>query len=166
VKLQLRRKWLPPPQAAKRKNGESSPRFPAQGVTQRFLYPFRYHPSLGMGHRGCQPGWSRIPNRDEVGSPCSQSKAMTERILYWLSLDMQVRALAERLLQRFAVTVSDLPVSAAHHHAKPGGLDRQSMEAPVSLAGAPELTRSYPLRPSPSKISLGRGDRFCRLDGH
>ena len=37
-------------------------------------------------------------------------EAMSERILYWLSLDMQVRALAERLLQRFAA-------SAAHHHA-------------------------------------------------
>jgi len=89
-------------------------------------------------------------------------EAMSERTLYWLSLDTQVRALAERLLQRFAVTVGDLPASAAHHHAKPGGLDRQSMEAPLSLAGVPELTRSYP----PSKISLGRGDRFCGLDGH
>jgi len=26
-------------------------------------------------------------------------ETMTERILYWLSLDMQVRALAERLLE-------------------------------------------------------------------
>jgi hypothetical protein len=90
----------------------------------------------------------------------------TERILYWLSLDTQARALAERLLQRFAVTVGDLPASPAHHRAKPAGLDGQSMEAPLSLAGAPELTRSCPLRSSPSKISLGRGDRFCRLDGH
>ena len=31
-------------------------------------------------------------------------EAMSEQILYWLSLDMQVRALAERLLERFAVT--------------------------------------------------------------
>jgi hypothetical protein len=93
-------------------------------------------------------------------------KAMSERTPYWLSLDRQVRALAERLLQRFAVTEGDLPASPAHHHAKPGGLDRQSMEAPLSLAGAPELTRSCPLRLSPSKISLRRGDRFCRLDGH
>jgi hypothetical protein len=44
-------------------------------------------------------------------------ETMSERILYWLSLNTQVRALAERLLQRFAVTVSDLPVSAAHHDA-------------------------------------------------
>src|SRR5437660_266609 len=93
-------------------------------------------------------------------------EAMSERILYWLSLDMQVRALAERLLQRFAVTAGDLPASAAHHPTHPGGLDQQSMEAPLSLASAPELTRSCPLRPSPSKISLRRGDRFCRLDGH
>jgi hypothetical protein len=42
-------------------------------------------------------------------------ETMTERILYRLSLDVVVRALAERLLQRFAVTVSDLPASAAHH---------------------------------------------------
>ena len=64
-------------------------------------------------------------------------EAMAKRILYWLSLDMQVRALAERLLRRFAVTVGDLPASPAHHHAKPGGLDRQSMETPLSLAGTP-----------------------------
>jgi hypothetical protein len=60
---------------------------------------------------------------------------MTQRILYWLSLDMQVRALAERLLQRFSVTVGGLPASAAHHEAKPGGLDRQYVEA--SLWPAP-----------------------------
>lgn len=55
-------------------------------------------------------------------------EAMSERILYWLSLDMEVRALAERLLERFAVTVGDLPASAAHHHAEPGGLYRHSLE--------------------------------------
>lgn len=51
-----------------------------------------------------------------------------ERILYWLSLDMQVRALAERLLERFADTVGDLPASADHHHSEPGGLYRHSLE--------------------------------------
>src|SRR5437016_10358761 len=94
-------------------------------------------------------------------------EAMSERTLYWLSLDTQVRALAERLLQRFAVTVGGLPASAAHHHAKPGGLDRQPMTWKPRFLWArtsDELTRSYPLRPSPSKISLRRGDRFCRLD--
>jgi hypothetical protein len=50
-----------------------------------------------------------------------QPGTIEERILYWLSLDMQVRALAERLLERFAVTVGDLPASAADHHAEPGG---------------------------------------------
>ena len=55
-------------------------------------------------------------------------EAMSDRILYWLSLDMEVRALAERLLERFAVTVGDLPASAAHHHAEPGGLYRHSLE--------------------------------------
>jgi hypothetical protein len=53
---------------------------------------------------------------------------ITERVLYWLSLDMQVRALAERLLQRFAETVGDLPASAEHHHSEPGGLHRHSLE--------------------------------------
>ena len=53
---------------------------------------------------------------------------MTELILYWLSLVIQVRALAERLLDRFAVTVGDLPASATHHHAEPGGLYRHSLE--------------------------------------
>ena len=46
-----------------------------------------------------------------------QSMSVEEQILYWLSLDLGVRALAERLLQRFAVTVSDLPARAAHHDA-------------------------------------------------
>ena len=65
-----------------------------------------------------------------VGEPPTMESVMAipmtieEQILYWLSLDLQVRALAERLLQRFAVTVGDLPASAAHHHAEPGGLYR------------------------------------------
>ncbi len=44
-------------------------------------------------------------------------ETMSEQILYLLSFDTQVRSLAERLLQRFTVTVSDLPASAAHHDA-------------------------------------------------
>ena len=51
-----------------------------------------------------------------------QSTTMEEGILYWLSLDTHVRVLAERLLQGFAVTVGDLPASAAHHYAESGGL--------------------------------------------
>jgi hypothetical protein len=50
-----------------------------------------------------------------------QSMTVEEQILYWLSLDLQVRALAERLLQRFDVKVSHLPASAEHHHAETGG---------------------------------------------
>ena len=53
---------------------------------------------------------------------------ITERVLHWLSLDMQVRALAERLLDRFAETVGDLPASADHHHSEIGGLYRHSLE--------------------------------------
>jgi hypothetical protein len=54
---------------------------------------------------------------------------LTERILYWLSLDMKVRALAERLLRRFfrfpnattsyAVHASHSPGDA--QHASPAG---------------------------------------------
>jgi hypothetical protein len=43
-----------------------------------------------------------------------QSLRIDERILHWLSLDLEARVLAERLLERFAVTVGDLPASAAH----------------------------------------------------
>src|SRR5512146_2791088 len=53
---------------------------------------------------------------------------LTERILYRLSLDMRVRALAERLLHRFAETVGDLPASEKHHHSEPGGLYRHALE--------------------------------------
>ncbi len=53
---------------------------------------------------------------------------IAEKILYWLSSDLQVRALAERLLHRFAETVGDLPASERHHHAEPGGLHRHSLE--------------------------------------
>ena len=37
-----------------------------------------------------------------------QSSTIEERIMFWLSPDTQVRALAERLLQKLAVTVCDL----------------------------------------------------------
>lgn len=40
-------------------------------------------------------------------------EAMSERIPYWLSLDMQVRGLAEGVLGRFAVTGA----SASQRHA-------------------------------------------------
>lgn len=46
-------------------------------------------------------------------------ETMSEWILYWHSLDTEVRALAERLLERFAVTVGDLPAIAAHHAPSP-----------------------------------------------
>ncbi len=53
---------------------------------------------------------------------------LTEKILYRLSCDLHVRALAERLLHRFAETVGDLPASERHHHAEPGGLYQHSLE--------------------------------------
>ena len=70
-------------------------------------------------------------------------ETMTERILYWLSLDMQVRALAERLLERFAVTVGDLPASAAHHHAEPGGFCRHSLEVALEALEEFEGNKVY-----------------------
>jgi 23S rRNA maturation-related 3'-5' exoribonuclease YhaM len=57
---------------------------------------------------------------------------LTERILYRLSLDMRVRALAERLLHRFAETVGDLPASEQHHHSESGGLYRHSLEVALN----------------------------------
>jgi hypothetical protein len=60
---------------------------------------------------------------------------LTDGILYWLSLNMQVRALAERLLHRFAETVGDLPASEKHHHAEPGGLYRHSLEVALKALG-------------------------------
>src|SRR5947208_1997239 len=83
-----------------------------------------------------------------------QSDTIEERILYWLSLDLQVRALAERLLQRFAVTVGDLPASAAHHHAAPGGLYRHSLE--VALRPTARRTRLVLAGPSSSCRFLRR----------
>src|SRR5438874_13749347 len=74
-------------------------------------------------------------------------EAMSEQILYWLSLDMQVRALAERLLERFAVTVGDLPASAAHHHAEPGGLYRHSLE--VALKALEEFEGNMKMEQRP-----------------
>ena len=74
-------------------------------------------------------------------------ETMTEQILYWLSLDMQVRALAERLLDRFAVTVGDLPASAAHHHAEPGGLYRHSLE--VALKALEEFEGNMKMEQRP-----------------
>src|SRR5207245_4728468 len=76
-----------------------------------------------------------------------QSSTIEERIVYWLSLDLQVRALAERLLERFAVTVGDLPASAAHHHAEPGGLYRHSLE--VALKALEEFEGSMKMERRP-----------------
>jgi hypothetical protein len=45
---------------------------------------------------------------------------------------MQVRALAERLLHRFAETVGDLPASERHHHSASGGLYRHSLEVALN----------------------------------
>jgi hypothetical protein len=53
---------------------------------------------------------------------------LTDKILYWLSLDTQARALAERLLVRFRAMVGDLPASAEHHHSEAGGLYQHSLE--------------------------------------
>ena len=59
-------------------------------------------------------------------------EALTDKILYLLSCDLQVRALAGKLLHRFAETVGDLPASEKHHHAEPGGLHRHSLEVALN----------------------------------
>jgi hypothetical protein len=56
------------------------------------------------------------------------AEKLTEKILYWLVLDPQAQALAERLLTRFHSMVGDLPASADHHHSGPGGLYQHSIE--------------------------------------
>jgi hypothetical protein len=71
------------------------------------------------------------------------SSTIEERILYWLSLDTQVRALAERHLERFAVTVGDLPAGAAHR------------------TGTSSVCKFFQ-----GDNSLFPRDRFCRPDGH
>ena len=43
------------------------------------------------------------PNMESVMA-MPQSMTIEEQILYWLSLDLRVRALAERLLERFGET--------------------------------------------------------------
>src|SRR2546429_380300 len=83
-----------------------------------------------------------------------QSSTIEERILYWLSLDLQVRALAERLLERFAVTVGDLPASAAHHHAEPGGLYRHSLEVALKALEEFEGNMKMERRPDGSVDSF------------
>ncbi len=83
-----------------------------------------------------------------------QSDTIEERILYWLSLDLQVRALAERLLERFAVTVGDLPASAAHHHAEPGGLYRHSLEVALKALEEFEGNMKMERRPDGSVDSF------------
>lgn len=55
-------------------------------------------------------------------------EAVSERILYRLSLNMEVRALAERLLERFAVTWATCQPAPRTHHAEPSGLYRHSIE--------------------------------------
>jgi len=65
-----------------------------------------------------------------------QSSTIEERILYWLSLGTHLRALAERLLEQFAVTVGDLPASAPHLSAEAGGLYQHSLEVALKAAEA------------------------------
>ena len=74
-------------------------------------------------------------------------EAISERILYWLSLDTQMRVLAERLLQRFAVTVSDLPASTAHHD-----------ESTAAYIGIRSKLRSRLRRLSPLWLVVGAKD--------
>src|SRR5260370_6994321 len=74
-------------------------------------------------------------------------ETMTERILYWLSLEMEVRGVDERVLERFAANVGDLPASAAHHHAEPDGLYQHSLE--VALKALEEFEGNMKMEQRP-----------------
>ena len=56
---------------------------------------------------------SPIPIGEELATLPSVEE-LTEKTLYWLSLDMRVRGLAERLLDRFAARVDDLLARPGH----------------------------------------------------
>ncbi|HEV2399889.1 MAG TPA: hypothetical protein VGS27_23310 [Candidatus Sulfotelmatobacter sp.] len=60
-------------------------------------------------------------------------EAMSERIPYWPSLDVQVQALAERVLERFAVTVATCRPAPRHATPNPGVQERQSKSTPLSV---------------------------------
>lgn len=83
---------------------------------------------------------------------------LTEKILYWLSSDQRVRALAEKLLHRFEETVGDLPASEKHHHSEPGGLYRHSLE--VALKALEEFEGDIIMEPrSDGSIDSFRSSR-------
>ena len=58
----------------------------------------------------------------------SQTRTIEEQVLYRLSLDFRSHELAESFLDRFRCLVGDLPASENHHHSRPGGLYRHSLE--------------------------------------
>ena len=83
---------------------------------------------------------------------------LTEKILYWLSSDQRVRALAEKLLHRFEETVGDLPASEKHHHSEAGGLYRHSLE--VALKALEEFEGDIIMEPrSDGSIDSFRSSR-------
>jgi len=92
-------------------------------------------------------------------------EAISERILYWLSLNTQV---AERLLQRFAVTVSDLPASTAHHDASTAAYigirskSRSRLEAFSSLAR--RRSEGWYSKPISGRLEESVGMRSLKID--
>lgn len=93
-------------------------------------------------------------------------EAMSERIPCWLSFNMEVRALAERVLERFAVTVGDLPASgrAPSHRAR--RVYQHSLDgAHGSGANSKETSLQGPTRQQLWRVKGGHGCSRCRAGG-
>jgi hypothetical protein len=72
-----------------------------------------------------------------------QSSTREERILYWLSLDTEVRALAKRVLQRFAVTAGDVGQRRAPSRRAGRPIFRHSLEVASQGFGSSKETWSW-----------------------
>jgi hypothetical protein len=83
------------------------------------------------------------------------AEKLTEEILYWLVLDPQAQALAERLLTRFHSMVGDLPASADHHHSGPGGPYRHSIEVGPRALAHQGSSEPIPLSPGLKRHQFG-----------
>jgi len=83
------------------KSGKCSPRFTVKGVAAATPLTIPLLVLIGEELLGRQTGRCHVsPIGRSEG--LAQVKDISEKILYWLSLGVQLRALAERLLDRFA----------------------------------------------------------------
>jgi len=127
------------------KSGKCWPRFTVKGVAAATPLTIPLPALIGEELLGRQTGRCHVsPIGRSEG--LAQVKDISEKILYWLSLGVQLRALAERLLDRFADTVGDLPASAGSYCSESDGPYGHSFEAPV-VAG-------HSLKPKSTRYSL------------